>query len=107
MKISKAAQKVLSTYRWPGNIRELRNVLERAVLLAEADELLPNHLLGLAKIIKKTDSGDDSLKLDVVESRHIEKVLVQCANDTQIAAEKLGISRASLYRKIEKYGLKK
>jgi transcriptional regulator with PAS, ATPase and Fis domain len=98
----------MSRYAWPGNIRELRNVLERAQLLApEADTLRPNHLPPeIALTQDPLHTGDQSdLTLQEVERRHIARVLAEQSGNRSRAARSLGISRATLYEKLERYDL--
>lgn len=92
-------------YPWKGNIRELKNVIERAAILAEKDsitvDLLPNEL-------QRTDnkmeiSPFDSL--EKVEEAHLKRVLEKVGRNKTKAAEILGIGTSTLYRKIEKYDL--
>jgi transcriptional regulator with PAS, ATPase and Fis domain len=99
---------LLSRYAWPGNIRELRNVIERVLLLsASADEIQPGHLP--PEIVGR--NGDMSpgleveLPLEEVERRHIARVLAHHAGNRSRAARTLGISRATLYEKLARYGL--
>lgn len=98
----------LASYAWPGNIRELRNVLERVVLLAgHAQELLPGHLPSeIAQAESPATSGIEAeLTLEEVERRHIGRVLAYQGGNRSRAARSLGISRATLYEKLHRYGL--
>jgi DNA-binding NtrC family response regulator len=97
----------LLRYPWPGNIRELRNVLERAMIVARGGarlELahLPSEVRGLAG-----GGGDPHVarSLDEVERVHIERTLRAHAHNRTHAARELGISRATLIKKIKEYGL--
>jgi DNA-binding NtrC family response regulator len=106
--VSPEALERMSRYAWPGNIRELRNVLERAQLLApEADTLRPNHLPPeIALTQDPLHTGDQSdLTLQEVERRHIARVLAEQSGNRSRAARSLGISRATLYEKLERYDL--
>ncbi len=96
--LSPAARKKLLGYPWPGNVRQLRNVIDSAVVLAEGEQITPDDL-GLR------DAGDelDSLRLDVWEPRLITEALKRTGNQVPAAAELLGVSRATLYRKLEEY----
>jgi transcriptional regulator with GAF, ATPase, and Fis domain len=97
--ISKEARKQLLGYHWPGNVRQLRNVLDSAVVLADGEAIQPEDL-GLR------DAGRDeweSLRLDYWEQRLIQEALKRTGNQVPAAAELLGLSRATLYRKIEEY----
>jgi transcriptional regulator with PAS, ATPase and Fis domain len=102
--IAEDAMRSLSTYSWPGNIRELRNVLERAILLSG------NSVLGRRDLrFEPADSGaapeDLELTLLEVERAHIDRVLRAVGGRVEAAAKKLGIPRSSLYQKIKKYGI--
>jgi DNA-binding NtrC family response regulator len=95
-------------YSWPGNIRELRNVLERALIMTpDAEMLLPGHLP--PEIFTTAVSGnaatDVGLSLEEIEKRHILRVLAHQNDNRSRAARALGISRATLYEKLHKYGL--
>jgi len=104
--LSPAAQTALVRYAWPGNIRELRNVLERAVLLGGSARIEPQDLRfddGLANVATARDS---SLTLLEVERRHIELVLREENGHVERAARRLGIPRSSLYQKVKQLGLR-
>lgn len=106
--LSSDALQRLASYAWPGNIRELRNVLERVVLLAgHAEELQPSHLPSeIAQAESAATSGIEAeLTLEEVERRHIGRVLAYQGGNRSRAARSLGISRATLYEKLHKYGL--
>lgn len=93
----------LKAYNWPGNIRELRNMLERALILSQGQTITTAHFPGLettkhSPVFSEFPDGT----LDDLENRHIQKVLMECERDTKKASAILGISRASLYRKLTK-----
>ncbi len=90
---------LLRSYPWPGNIRELRNVLERACLLSSGETLEVEHFPG---IHREAVQMSNNQKLRTAEAAHILTIVDQCNGDTIEAAGKLGISRATLYRKIKK-----
>jgi NtrC-family two-component system response regulator AlgB len=97
------ATAALVAYSWPGNIRELRNVIERAVVLSRGDQItlddLPDRILAAP-----SHTGARNLTLEQMERRHIEQVLEQ-AMTLEEAAEMLGINVATLWRKRRRYGL--
>ena len=99
----------MQEYPWPGNIRELRNVIERAVLLARGSTIraqdLPLTLSGAAA--SPASLVGSQLTLADLERRHIEAVLTQTSWHQGRSAEVLGISSKTLYRKIREYGLKR
>jgi two-component system, NtrC family, response regulator len=88
-------------YNWPGNVRELRNVLERSIILAEnniiTERCLPRELVSIS------EESQGALTLESVEKNHILKMLHFFDDNRQKTAENLGISRKTLYRKLEKY----
>jgi DNA-binding NtrC family response regulator len=99
---------VLTHYTWPGNIRELRIVLERVLLLcSSADEILPDHLPPeiIGQAARVASGFEAELSLEEVERRHIARVLAHHAGNRSRAARSLGISRATLYEKLARYGL--
>ncbi len=100
---SASAMQQMMQYLWPGNVRELEHTVERAVLLARGEEIEPANL-AVAPARGATPSFDN-MSIDEVESLLIRKVLRRCDGNISQAAEALGLSRAALYRRIEKYGL--
>jgi two-component system, NtrC family, response regulator len=102
-RISDRAMSCLINYQWPGNIRELRNVIERGVILSEAGVITENALP--RELSVKVEGENDFLSLEAVEREHIAKVLACFGNNRTLAAGALGISRKTLYRKIREYGI--
>ncbi|HVY76700.1 MAG TPA: sigma-54 dependent transcriptional regulator [Puia sp.] len=105
LRISAEAIRLLKQYPWKGNMRELRNVLERATILADAGEILPEHLP--YEIQKQDRSRINQLTLASVEKNHIEKVLQYMQGNKTKTAESLGIGLTTLYRKMEEYQIGK
>ncbi|MFN4315677.1 MAG: sigma-54-dependent transcriptional regulator [Chitinophagaceae bacterium] len=103
LKISPAAMRLLQQHQWKGNIRELKNILERACILADDNTIEPEHLP--FEIQNSTKSND--LSLSAVENQHIRKVLAVTAGNKTRTAEILGIGLTTLYRKMEEYGIEK
>jgi DNA-binding NtrC family response regulator len=103
--ISEEALDSLMEYDWPGNVRQLSNVIERGVILAEGDTILVEHLLNLASGHRTSVSrwGGTPLPLEEVERRHIEYVLRRTDGNRSQAAELLGIDRKTLWRKLRQY----
>jgi DNA-binding NtrC family response regulator len=93
----------IAKHAWNGNIREMENRIERAVILCEN-----NHItvfdLDLEQITTYEDNQDD-IQLSAVEKTAIEKILLKNNNNISKTAEELGLSRASLYRRLEKYNI--
>jgi NtrC-family two-component system response regulator AlgB len=107
MTVSQEAMAALVAYDWPGNIRELSNVLERAALLANGDlltpDLLPEEVRTSSRTMTPLQDGDESL--EAAERRHIAAVVARHPTlDT--AAKALGVDPSTLYRKRERYGLR-
>ncbi|NIL98866.1 MAG: FHA domain-containing protein [Planctomycetales bacterium] len=97
--LSVAARQSLLDYSWPGNVRQLRNVIDSAVVLAEGEEIQP-HELGLRDAI-----GDqmETLKISDWEKRLIAEAVRRAGGNMVEAAKMLGIGRATLYRKLDEY----
>ena len=100
--VSDEVRKLLADYSWPGNIRELRNVLERAYILARGGILLPEHFPGIEppSAAKRSLSITD---IDRMEKDHIAAAMRSSDGDVKRAAAALGMSKATLYRKLKKY----
>jgi DNA-binding NtrC family response regulator len=95
--------KNLQSYQWPGNIRELRQILERAVLFCDGDTLTSKDLHLELVSYETSLSGNRLLTLSELERRHIEKALLIERGRVEQAAKKLGLSRSALYEKIKKH----
>ncbi|MCB0707388.1 MAG: sigma-54-dependent Fis family transcriptional regulator [Saprospiraceae bacterium] len=101
-----AFQKALEKHSWPGNIRELKNVIERAVILA-SDELLTTEALPFDFLYSVSEEEPNALRLSAIEKQHIRKVLAFTEGNKTRTAELLGIGLTTLYRKMEEYGIAK
>ena len=100
---SPSAMQQMMHYTWPGNVRELEHTVERAVLLCRGEEIEPGNL-AIASARGSTQSFEN-MSIDEVEGLLIRKVLRRCEGNITQAAEALGLSRAALYRRIEKHGI--
>jgi len=98
-----AAMQQMMQYPWPGNVRELEHTVERAILLCRGDEIDPSNLAITGA--RSPAPSFDNMSIDEVEALLVRKVLRRCEGNISQAAEALGLSRAALYRRIEKYGL--
>lgn len=110
--LSLAAEKLLQSYLWPGNIRELSHLIERAVLLTQqsridaADLALPGQTLADSPIGTGHGCGQlPMMTLELAELQLIRQALQQCQGNKQKTADLLGITKSSLYRRLEKHGL--
>jgi DNA-binding NtrC family response regulator len=109
-RFSKAAEALLANYSYPGNVRELENIIEHAVALAEGDEItekdLPETLFRNRLLLAAPDrSPTDILPLSELEKEHIRMALTMLNHNYTETAKKLGVSRSTLWRKIKDYGL--
>lgn len=109
--VSAPAIRQLLHYPWPGNVRELANVIERAIALADHDVILPEDLDFLETRARSAiDLGpavDTGMSLDEMERVYIQRVLESQAGNKAAAARILGITRRTLYRKLEEAALTK
>ncbi|HEY3355520.1 MAG TPA: sigma-54 dependent transcriptional regulator [Polyangia bacterium] len=103
LRLTPEAERALTAYPWPGNIRELKNVLERAVLLSGHDQIGLRDLRFEVTPPADPGAGDANLTLLDVERRHIERILRQEHGHVERAALRLGIPRSSLYQKLKRF----
>jgi DNA-binding NtrC family response regulator len=102
--ISSATLKKLEKYHWPGNVRELQNAIERTVIMSESKVLQPADF-----ILSPSDTTEEKLVLETYNLEEAEKALIRKAirkhgGNISNAAKELGLTRTSLYRRLEKYG---
>ncbi|MDZ7650436.1 MAG: sigma-54 dependent transcriptional regulator [Cytophagales bacterium] len=103
LSISPEAMNKLKKYPWPGNVRELQHAIERGVIMADSPTLQESDFLFSRK---GTDEiANDTLNLDEVEKAAVAKAIQLHNGNISKAAEELGLTRASLYRRMEKYGI--
>ncbi len=105
LKVNSAAMKKLKRYSWPGNIRELKHAVERAVIMCEKNVLQPSDFFFSTQDNSLDSFAFDSYNLDDVERAVVTKAIQKHSGNISHAAEELGLTRTSLYRRIEKYGL--
>jgi two-component system response regulator HydG len=101
--ISSGALDKLKRYAWPGNIRELQHSIERAVIMTDSSSLQESDFLFSRPA--SSSASLETLNLDEVEKAAIVKALSLSSGNISKAADELGLTRASLYRRMEKYGL--
>jgi DNA-binding NtrC family response regulator len=106
-KISEAAMARMNKHPWPGNIRELQHAIERAVILSNSSVLQPEDFTFNTPAGKEIEQplNLDQFNLDEVEKLLIRKVLKKYNGNITQAASELGLTRSSLYRRLEKHGL--
>ncbi len=101
LRLSHTSYDLFKQYNWPGNVRELQHIIENAVILCESEVLNPDNF-NLQPFLFR---DEESLNLEKVEKRIIEKALHKNKYKYSITASELGVSRTTLYHKIKKYGI--
>lgn len=106
LKLPKHTYEKLMDYPWPGNIRELKHAVERAVIMSEENILQPEDfsIKSLERSIQLPREGE-TVSLTNLEKKAILDAIKQCKGNLSTAAKKLGLGRTTLYRKIKKYNL--
>ncbi len=104
-RVSAAALKKLQKYRWPGNVRELQHAMERAVIMSDSHVLQPHDFFFSTPQSSPDGLIFDKLNLEDVEKIVIQKVISKYEGNISKAARELGLTRTSLYRRLEKHGL--
>jgi DNA-binding NtrC family response regulator len=104
MRLSPSAERALIGYAWPGNVRELSHVIERAVLMSAANEI--SDLEFSFPPARQQESELDTLTLDAAEEMLVRRAMIRASGNVQRAADFLGLSRAALYRRLEKFGIR-
>ena len=105
MRLGPDCLEALQSYSWPGNIRELRNVIERAVLLSEQKTIGLKDLHFDGRPGMQAFYQDSRLTLLELERQHIERVLQEEKGRVERAAKRLGVPRSSLYQKLKRHGI--
>ena len=113
--LTSGAERVLAEGTWEGNVRQLRNVLERACILADGEYVTESDLAGImreqristfaARVAPRPEPADTTAPLVTVEREHIVRTLNQVRGNKAVAARLLGISRRAFYRQLERHGL--
>lgn len=104
-KLAASTLKKMTKYPWPGNIRELQHAIERAIIMSEGNILMPDDFFFLVQKTDNPSEAADNLNLDEVEKNVILKAVNKHSGNISKAAKELGLTRASLYRRLEKHGL--
>ncbi len=109
LKFDKSTIRKFMNYDWPGNVRELQHAIERAIILSEGDLLLPSDFFFCSTSensnIENHFENEQNCNLEEIEKKIIKKVLIKFEGNVSKASKELGLTRTSLYRRIEKYGL--
>lgn len=104
LRFDRSTFRLFCNYDWPGNVRELQHAVERAVIMSETDILMPDDF-GFAPKEPVEPMSVDNLSLDEIERMTVRKILARHNGNITLASKELGITRAALYRRIEKFGL--
>jgi len=105
-RVNSSTMKRLEKHNWPGNIRELQHAVERAVIMSDSNILEPNDFfLSQMEENKSSDLSESNMNLEETEKMLIRKVIDKHGGNISKAAKELGLTRASLYRRLEKYGI--
>ncbi len=104
-RISPATLKKLEKYHWPGNVRELQHAIERAIIMSDDQVLQPTDFFFASAEAESDGMVFDDYNLEDIEKTIIRKVISKYGGNISHAAKELGLSRTSLYRRLEKYGL--
>jgi len=105
VKLTSATIKKLQDYPWPGNVRELQHAIERTIIMSESSMLTPDDFFFLGSQNDDQSTTNDSYNLEEVERNLIQKAIQKSSGNISKAAKELGLTRASLYRRLEKHGL--
>ena len=101
VEISDEAMEILCDYSWPGNIRELKNVLERAVLVSQGEEITESHLpFHLKPSLDTKRFAPIEEEIVDMEASHLRELITRCQGNVTKAAKVLGVSRSTLYRRL-------
>jgi DNA-binding NtrC family response regulator len=104
-RMSPATMKRVEKYPWPGNVRELQHAIERAVIMSDSTTFQPSDFFFPSIGTKEDSLIFDDYNLEEIEKLVIRKALSKHGGNISLAAKELGLSRTSLYRRFEKYGL--
>lgn len=106
LRLAPSALPRLKAYNWPGNIRELRHAVERAIILADGQQLTADDFILQAPPTNRSNGGEPhTVNLEELERWAVQKSLTRNAGNISKAAEELGLTRAALYRRMAKYDL--
>ncbi|MBD3180449.1 MAG: response regulator [Candidatus Latescibacteria bacterium] len=109
--ISNKAMDLMVEYDWPGNVRELENIVERAIVLQEGNKIMPHDLPDKIRFHSRSSRNlvldDTQMTLQELEKEYVISVLDETGWQKKKASEILGINASTLYRKIQRYDLKR
>ena len=104
LKITSEAMEILQKHSWPGNVREIQHTMERGVIMTEGAEIKPSDF-NLTSLKASSGNQYDNLNIQDIEKLLIQKALDKYDSNISKAAKELGLTRAALYRRLEKFDL--
>ena len=104
-RVQETTLKKLKRYPWPGNVRELQHAIERSVIMSDSPILKPTDIFFSDQKSKESESPFEDYHLDSIEKWAIRKALKKHAGNISKTAEELGLTRTSLYRRMQKHDL--
>ncbi|MCP4458139.1 MAG: sigma-54-dependent Fis family transcriptional regulator [Cytophagales bacterium] len=106
LKITSEAMKILLSHTWPGNVREIQHTIERGIIMADDNKIVPSDFnLTTIQSESSSDNEFDNLNLQDIERLLVQKALDKYDSNISKAAKELGLTRAALYRRLEKFNL--
>jgi DNA-binding NtrC family response regulator len=104
-RLHEATLKKLERYHWPGNVRELQHAIERAVIMSDSAALKPTDFLFPSRDIREESLSIEDYNLEEIEKIAVRKAIKKHGGNISKAAKELGLTRSSLYRRMERYGI--
>jgi sigma-54 dependent transcriptional regulator, acetoin dehydrogenase operon transcriptional activator AcoR len=105
-KVAEELMPVMCSYSWPGNVREMENYIERAVIIAKGRMLTPEYFPNKMQVHSRLEQKNDDLTtLANIEKASIEKALIMFKGNISETSRNLGITRNTLYNKIKQYDI--
>ncbi len=107
LKIAKEAMEILDSHHWPGNVREIQHTIERGVIMSDGNEIkaIDFNLSDISVVSSPGDTDFESLNLHDIEKLLVQKAIEKHGGNISKAAKELGLTRAALYRRLEKFNL--
>jgi DNA-binding NtrC family response regulator len=103
--LGQSALEKLLAYKWPGNVRELKHIIERTVIMCDRQEIKAEDIILTASKTTATESTQTAATIEEMEEQLIRRVMKKYDGNITKAAAELGLTRTSLYRRLEKYGI--
>jgi transcriptional regulator of acetoin/glycerol metabolism len=104
-RLHEATLKKLERYHWPGNVRELQHAIESSVIMSDSAALKPTDFLFPSRDIREESLSIEDYNLEEIEKIAVRKAIKKHGGNISKAAKELGLTRSSLYRRMERYGI--